>query len=162
MLSALKKYLRPHRKANSPLLTATPSPQQADMSDSTDATAVLRSRLRGALYGLAVGDALGAPYEFQRRGKYEVSQNMEDSYTFLHEGKPLKAGTWTDDTRLALRPRVLRLLLICGYKVWRYASLLRSMNVMDWNGRIWLRRCTLGMTKVCGLVMFFRSRTDAM
>lgn len=59
----------------------------------------LRSRLRGSLYGLAVGDALGAPYEFKGRRAYKVSGNMEDSYIFKHDGKPLKAGTWTDDTR---------------------------------------------------------------
>ena len=53
----------------------------------------------GALYGLAVGDALGAPYEFQQRRSYIVSGQMEDSYIFMDECKPLPAGTWTDDTR---------------------------------------------------------------
>jgi ADP-ribosyl-[dinitrogen reductase] hydrolase len=59
----------------------------------------LRSRLLGSLYGLAVGDALGAPYEFQFRGGYTPSGEMEESHTFLHKGKPLSKGTWTDDTR---------------------------------------------------------------
>lgn len=57
------------------------------------------SHLKGALYGLAVGDALGAPYEFQSRGTYTVSGNMELCYTFALDGKPLPPGTWTDDTR---------------------------------------------------------------
>ena len=61
-----------------------------------------RSRLLGTLYGLAVGDALGMPYEFQRRGSYTPSTNMEESHTFFHMGKPLPAGTWTDDTRSVL------------------------------------------------------------
>ncbi|KAH8113006.1 ADP-ribosylglycohydrolase [Phellopilus nigrolimitatus] len=62
--------------------------------------AVLNSRFRGALYGLAVGDALGAPYEFKRRGSYAVSGEMEKSNT---PGRSrMGAGTWTDDTSLAL------------------------------------------------------------
>ncbi|CCO27332.1 ADP-ribosylglycohydrolase [Rhizoctonia solani AG-1 IB] len=43
-------------------------------------TRVLKSRIKGSLWGLAVGDALGAPYE----------------------GKPLPAGSWTDDTSMQL------------------------------------------------------------
>ena len=65
----------------------------------SDKSPNLQSRLRGSLYGLAVGDALGAPYEFNARGSYEVTGNMEDSCTFTKDGNPLKAGTWTDDTR---------------------------------------------------------------
>ena len=65
----------------------------------SDNTPNLQSRLRGSLYGLVVGDALGAPYEFKARGSYEVTVNMEDSSTFTDDGNPLKAGTWTDDTR---------------------------------------------------------------
>ena len=61
----------------------------------------LISRLRGALYGLAVGDALGGPYEFKQRGSYKVSGEMEVSHNFFHKGKPLRPGTWTDDTRCA-------------------------------------------------------------
>jgi ADP-ribosyl-[dinitrogen reductase] hydrolase len=61
--------------------------------------AVLVGRLRGSLYGLVSGDALGGPYEFRRRGSYEVSPDMVESETFQHKGKPLPAGTWTDDTR---------------------------------------------------------------
>ena len=60
----------------------------------------LSSHLKGALYGLVVGDALGAPYEFRSRGSYTVSREMEPSYTFTKsDGGPMDAGTWTDDTR---------------------------------------------------------------
>lgn len=60
----------------------------------------LESHLKGTLYGLAVGDALGAPYEFKPRGSYVVSGLMEPSYNFTREdGSPMEAGTWTDDTR---------------------------------------------------------------
>lgn len=54
------------------------------------------SRLRDAIYGLAIGDALGVPYEFKARG------------TFLCEGMTgfgthdQPAGTWSDDTSMAL------------------------------------------------------------
>jgi hypothetical protein len=61
-----------------------------------------RSRILGSLYGLAVGDALGAPYEFTVRGKYTVTSEMEESHIFTYKGNPLPAGTWTDDTSMAL------------------------------------------------------------
>ncbi len=52
--------------------------------------------LRDALYGLAVGDALGVPFEFFERGTFEC-----DGMTgFGTHGKP--AGTWSDDTSLTL------------------------------------------------------------
>ena len=57
----------------------------------------LLSRFRGSLIGLAVGDALGAPVEFEPRGSFPP-------ITGLRGGGPfnLKAGDWTDDTSLAL------------------------------------------------------------
>ena len=57
----------------------------------------LLSRFRGSLLGLAVGDALGAPVEFEPRGSFQP-------ITGLRGGGPfnLKAGDWTDDTSLAL------------------------------------------------------------
>lgn len=61
-----------------------------------------RSRILGSLYGLPVGDALGAPYEFKVRGKYTITSEMEESYVFEHQGGALPAGTWTDDTSMAL------------------------------------------------------------
>lgn len=55
-----------------------------------------RDKARGALVGLAVGDALGAPYEFKRRDTFKCT-GMVDGGTF-----DLKAGQWTDDTSMAL------------------------------------------------------------
>lgn len=54
-------------------------------------------RLRGALIGLAVGDALGAAVEFQRPGGFAL-------VTGYRGGGPhaLNAGEWTDDTSMAL------------------------------------------------------------
>jgi ADP-ribosyl-[dinitrogen reductase] hydrolase len=56
-----------------------------------------KDRCRGALFGLAVGDALGCPVEFKRRGSFPP-------VTGYQNGGPhgLNAGEWTDDTSLAL------------------------------------------------------------
>ena len=52
---------------------------------------------RGALIGLAVGDALGAAVEFRSPGSFAP-------VTGYRSGGPhgLKAGEWTDDTSMAL------------------------------------------------------------
>jgi ADP-ribosylglycohydrolase len=54
-------------------------------------------RYRGALLGLAVGDALGAPLEFMRPGTFDPVSEMLG-------GGPhgLMPGEWTDDTSMAL------------------------------------------------------------
>ena len=54
------------------------------------------ANLRDAMYGLAVGDALGVPVEFKRRGSYHI-EGMISGGTY---GMP--AGTWSDDTSMAL------------------------------------------------------------
>ena len=52
-------------------------------------------RARGALLGLAVGDALGAPVEFKPRDSFErVTEMMAGGYFRL------PAGAWTDDTAM--------------------------------------------------------------
>ncbi len=56
-----------------------------------------RSRVRGSLLGLAVGDALGAPYEGLPAGSFDP---VEDMVGGGHRGLPV--GTWTDDTSMAL------------------------------------------------------------
>src|SRR5262245_41512301 len=60
------------------------------MSEHTD-------RCRGALVGLAVGDALGAAVEFKSPGEFEP-------VTGYRSGGPhrLNPGEWTDDTSMAL------------------------------------------------------------
>ena len=52
--------------------------------------------LRDAVFGQAVGDALGVPYEFRARDSFTCS-GMTGRGT---HGKP--AGTWSDDTSMAL------------------------------------------------------------
>ncbi len=54
-------------------------------------------RAIGALVGLAVGDALGAPVEFCRRDTFEPVSEMRAGGNFR-----LPAGAWTDDTAMAL------------------------------------------------------------
>src|SRR5690349_14740533 len=57
----------------------------------------ITDRRRGALVGLAVGDALGAAVEFRRPGSFEP-------VTGYRAGGPhgLGPGEWTDDTSMAL------------------------------------------------------------
>ena len=52
--------------------------------------------LRDAVYGAAVGDALGVPYEFLSRGSFTCT----DMVGFGTHYQP--AGTWSDDTALLL------------------------------------------------------------
>jgi ADP-ribosylglycohydrolase len=54
-------------------------------------------RAVGALVGLAIGDALGAPVEFCRRDTFELVTEMRAGGYFR-----LPAGAWTDDTAMAL------------------------------------------------------------
>jgi ADP-ribosylglycohydrolase len=56
-----------------------------------------RDRQRGALIGLAVGDALGAAVEFKSPGSFSP-------VTGYQAGGPhgLNPGEWTDDTSMAL------------------------------------------------------------
>ncbi len=56
-----------------------------------------KDRALGALIGLAVGDALGAPVEFQERGTFPQVTEMQSGGYFR-----LPAGAWTDDTAMAL------------------------------------------------------------
>jgi ADP-ribosyl-[dinitrogen reductase] hydrolase len=54
-------------------------------------------RYRGALIGLAVGDALGTTLEFRPPGSFKPITDMRGGGPFH-----LKPGQWTDDTSLAL------------------------------------------------------------
>ena len=56
-----------------------------------------RSRYRGALLGLAAGDALGTTIEFTTPGEFEPLTDIVGGGPFR-----LKPGEWTDDTSMAL------------------------------------------------------------
>ncbi len=63
----------------------------------------LDGRYRGALVGLAVGDALGAPWEGYAAGTFEPSPDLTGNLTGnLTGGHGLREGEWTDDTAMAL------------------------------------------------------------
>lgn len=57
----------------------------------------LKDRYRGALLGLAVGDALGTTLEFKPPGSFEPINDMIGGGPF-----GLEPGQWTDDTSMAL------------------------------------------------------------
>ncbi|NYB53054.1 MAG: ADP-ribosylglycohydrolase family protein [Methanobacteriaceae archaeon] len=57
----------------------------------------IMDRFRGAILGLAVGDALGAPLEFKSPGTFQPVHDMIGGGPFN-----LEPGMWTDDTSLAL------------------------------------------------------------
>lgn len=59
-------------------------------------TSEVRDRLAGVLLGTAVGDALGAPYEFQA-GNSNLKPQMKGGGGFKWE-----PGEWTDDTSMAI------------------------------------------------------------
>jgi ADP-ribosyl-[dinitrogen reductase] hydrolase len=56
----------------------------------------LRQRAIGSILGLAIGDALGAPFEFQR-----ASSIPSPLPAFERSWMGLPPGTWTDDTAMA-------------------------------------------------------------
>jgi ADP-ribosyl-[dinitrogen reductase] hydrolase len=57
----------------------------------------LIDKYRGALLGLACGDAIGAAVEFRKRGSFPPVTDMLGGGVFN-----LKKGQWTDDTSMAL------------------------------------------------------------
>ena len=57
----------------------------------------LRSRFRGAMLGLAVGDAVGTTLEFRSPGSFAKIHDMVGGGPFH-----LAVGEWTDDTSMAL------------------------------------------------------------
>ncbi len=71
-------------------MTSSPAP-------STNWPADVFDRARGALLGLAVGDALGTTLEFSRRDSHPLHTEMVGGGVFN-----LKPGQWTDDAAMAL------------------------------------------------------------
>lgn len=56
----------------------------------------LRRTVKDCVYGMAVGDALGVPYEFKPRGSFECTDMVG------HGTHNQPSGTWSDDTSMAL------------------------------------------------------------
>ncbi len=54
------------------------------------------SKMRDAVLGLAIGDALGVPYEFKVRGSFTCTDMVG------HGTHDQPAGTWSDDTSMTL------------------------------------------------------------
>lgn len=71
----------------------------------------IQSRLRGAVYGLLIGDALGVPYEFSTPQEMPEPSliEMEPPQGFVRSHPGVPAGTWSDDGAQALH--LLRVLL---------------------------------------------------
>lgn len=87
--------------------------------------------LKSMIYGIAIGDAFGVPYEF--RNKKCVEYMIED------EGRNLPKGTWSDDTSMTL---ALLCSLISKNKVDRFDI---SQQYYGW---IWDEKYTCGFTGV--------------
>ncbi len=62
------------------------------------------SRLRGALYGALIGDALGVPYEFNSASGIPAARDIEFNPppTFERSHHKVPVGTWSDDGALTL------------------------------------------------------------
>lgn len=62
----------------------------------------LHDRLRGGVYGLLVGDALGVPYEFHHRFDLPPAIEMVPPPEFRRAHASVPPGTWSDDGAHAL------------------------------------------------------------
>ena len=62
-------------------------------------TPTIGERMNAGILGLAVGDALGVPVEFQSRG-FLLKNSIKDMVGYGSHKVP--AGTWSDDTSMAL------------------------------------------------------------
>lgn len=62
------------------------------------------NRLKGGLYGLLIGDALGVPYEFHPASAIPPREliDMTPPARFRRSHASVKPGTWSDDGALAL------------------------------------------------------------
>lgn len=67
-------------------------------------TLEVTNRLKGGLYGLLIGDALGVPYEFHPASDIPARTliEMEPPARFHRAHATVKPGTWSDDGSLAL------------------------------------------------------------
>ena len=70
--------------------------RQVASTATTERRTRMTATLRDCVYGLAVGDALGVPYEFRGRDTFECTGMVG------HGTHDQPAGTWSDDTSMTL------------------------------------------------------------
>ncbi|GAA4168545.1 ADP-ribosylglycohydrolase family protein [Sphingobacterium ginsenosidimutans] len=99
-------------------------------SDPNTSASQAKNRMYGALFGIAVGDALGVPFEF--RSKEDMLKNpATEMIGFGSHNQPM--GTWSDDTSLTL---CLADSLLNGYNI-----LDVSEKFIAWKeGKLWTAR----------------------
>lgn len=96
---------------------------------------IAQDKLKAVLYGLAIGDALGVPYEFQQRDTFTCTGMVG------HGTHNQPAGTWSDDTALSLATldsfnkcdsKVDTTDLMIRYKMWlEYGMYMPDGNTYD-------------------------------
>lgn len=79
-----------------PLTGGRMQQRQVAATATTERRTRMATTLRDCVYGLAVGDALGVPYEFRRRDTFECTGMVG------HSTHDQPAGTWSDDTSMTL------------------------------------------------------------
>ena len=60
----------------------------------------IKERYRGSILGMAIGDSVGAPYEFKTPGTFNCTDLVGGGPNCFHKNH--QAGQWTDDTSMAL------------------------------------------------------------
>jgi ADP-ribosyl-[dinitrogen reductase] hydrolase len=107
-------------------------------------------RYRGALVGLAAGDAVGTTVEFQPRGTFAPVTDMVGGGPF-----GLQPGQWTDDTSMAL---CLAESLIARGGFDAHDQMTRYLNWWRWGHRSSTGKCfDIGMTVRDALARFERT-----
>jgi ADP-ribosyl-[dinitrogen reductase] hydrolase len=111
----------------------------------------LRDRYRGAMLGLACGDAVGTTVEFNARGTFEPVTDMVGGGPF-----ELLAGQWTDDTSMALC--LAASLIHCdGFDA--VDQMNRYVNWWQWGYYSCTGRCfDIGMTTAAALQRYLVTR----
>lgn len=109
--------------------------------------ATVIERIRGGVYGLLVGDALGVPYEFHEPSTIPPSHQIEmEPPRGFERSHGVAPGTWSDDGAQALC--LLESLLECG-----------SLNIRDFADRLlaWANR---GHMAIGGVVFDIGGQTS--
>ncbi len=109
-----------------------PLPNWLQSTPSSADREALRDRAKGALVGLAVGDAVGTTLEFQPRDQHFIT-DMVGGGPFA-----LRPGDWTDDTTMAL----------CLAETYLYKN---RLDLTDFRNRMvnWYRHGVNSVTGVC-------------